>query len=214
MSFSYISFVLASVILLYRMRSKQKKHFIYSMVFIVLASIIHLIESYSVINLVFTVAIVLSFIGDLFMAQWIRLTGKRTIDGAIAFGMAHITYMYGFFLIKGIVFEPWVYLLAILMALGFFPFFGYNRSLPRKMLIVNFCYTLLIVSLLPTMISSILTASPIQIIFSVLGVVFFMISDAILSYNEFKRELRHAKDKIAFTYFLAQLFLQLIPFSL
>ncbi|MGA0277402.1 MAG: lysoplasmalogenase family protein, partial [Candidatus Kariarchaeum pelagius] len=46
---------------------------------------------------------------------------------------------------------------------------------------------------------------------SLFGILLFIISDSLLSYNEFINNFKNAKDWIAITYVLSQILLQITP---
>ena len=64
---------------------------------ILIGSILGRIEyEFSVLNY-FLIAILLSFFGDMLMAEYIKITNFRTIDGVMMFGLAHIMYIISYF---------------------------------------------------------------------------------------------------------------------
>lgn len=206
-------YLLAVGMLVTRVYSGEKKHFLISILFVLFASISSYIINPSTIQLLFLIAIINSFIGDLLMAKIIRLTENRTVDGAIFFGVAHITYVVAFTKLKGSSIEWWIILLSLLFAIFLFYLIGYNKKLKSIILIVNFIYAILISFLMAAAISFVITPEvPITlVVVSLLGVAFFMLSDGILAYNEFKNPIKNAKTLIAVTYILAQILLQSIP---
>lgn len=207
-----IFYVLSLLILVYRLKTKEKNHFLISVIFIVMGSFIAYINFKNSVSLIFFLAILLSFIGDLLMARKIKFSENRTIDGAIVFGLAHITYIYAFSLLKGSSFEIGLVLGGIIVSFVLYYFIGYEKELHDLYKIVNWVYALLITMTLVSVISfSITPQVPISaIIISLLGVILFMISDGVLAFNEFKKPIKNAKDIIAVTYIMAQIFLQTV----
>jgi uncharacterized membrane protein YhhN len=163
--------------------------------------------------MLFLLAIFFSFIGDLLMAKVIRITKHRIIDGAMIFGIAHMIYIYSFYRLKNKGFEWWLIVIDLVLVVFLYYKIGYNSKLHPAILISNFLYALVLISLLFANISFIITKNvPILVILtSLLGVILFLVSDGILAYNEFQKPIENAKDKIAVTYIFSQILLQLTP---
>lgn len=206
-------YLLAVGMLVFRVYSGEKKHFLISVLLIIFGTTSAYVINPTTIQLLFLIAIINSFVGDLLMAKIIRLSENRTVDGAIFFGVAHITYIFAFTKLKGSSIEWWIILSSILFAIFLFYLIGYNKKLKSIILVVNFIYAILISLLMAAAISFVITPQvPITLIMlSLLGVAFFMTSDGILAYNEFKNPIKNAKTLIAITYILAQILLQGIP---
>ncbi len=196
-----------------RSKVKLKRDFLISVFFILMGSLATYIITPSTITLLFMLAIIFSFIGDLLMAKVIRITKHRIIDGAMVFGIAHMIYIYSFFKLKNTGFEWWLIVIDLILVIVFYLKIGYNRKLHPAILISNFLYALVLVSLMFANISFILTKNvPFLVgIVSFLGVLLFLASDGILAYNEFQAPIKNAKDKIAITYVFSQIFLQMTP---
>ena len=207
-----ISFVIAILLLILRMKTKEKKHFLISMGFILIGSLINYISYPGTILLFFLLAALSSFIGDLLMARVISITDNRTIDGGLVFGIAHILYITAFSSLRSQTPSWWIYI-SIVLSLILYMIFGYNpkHSTPRKGF--NYIYAALITYMATTVLTfaiyegvTLLTATV-----ALTGALFFMISDGVLTYNEFKKPVNNAKDIIAVTYIVAQVLLQLTP---
>ncbi len=214
MEYLAIIFYFISIIILgYRLKTKEKKHFLISMSFVVIGSFITYIITPSLITILFLIACVLSFIGDLVMARVIRLTNNRIADGAIVFGTAHITYIYAFIRLGYGYLSPFYTISGILLAFIFYYIIGYNPSLKPIMKIVNYVYALLITMLLMSVISfNQLDNISIYIrLSSIMGIVLFMMSDGLIAYNEFKKKLDGVNEIIIPTYLFAQVLLQMVP---
>ena len=95
-SISLIFFGISLLFLVFRLITGKKRDFLLSVLFIVLGSAVFAISNGFFVLYLFLIAIILSFLGDLLMAEWIRITQHRTIDGIFAFGLAHIAYIYAF----------------------------------------------------------------------------------------------------------------------
>ena len=211
---SPIIFFLVAIIFLYiRIKTKLKRYFLISVSFILIGSLISYIITPITITLIFLLAIIFSFIGDLLMAKVIRITKHRLIDGAMLFGIAHMIYIYSFYRLKNKGFEWWLIVIDIVIVIIFYYKIGFSSKLHPAMLISNFLYAIVLVSLLFANISFIITKNvPILVILSsFFGVILFLVSDGIIAYNEFQKPINNAKDKIAITYIISQILLQLTP---
>lgn len=211
--YSIVFYFIAIIFLMIRMKSKLKRDFLISVFFILLGSLTSYIITPSTITLLFLLAIIFSFIGDLLMAKVIRITRHRIIDGAMVFGIAHMIYIYSFYKLKNSGFEWWLIMIDVVLVIVLYYKIGYNSKLHPAMLISNFLYAMVLVSLVFANISFILTRNvPILVILSsFFGVILFLASDGILAYNEFQKPIKDAKDKIAVTYIFSQILLQMTP---
>ena len=176
-----------------------------------LASLISFINDMSDIRLLFLLAICFSFIGDLFMAKIIKITKNRLINGIIGFGIAHIIYIIGFVKMQTVdQFIWWIPTLIVPLIIIMFYFVGYNKNASKILMLAVFCYTLIIGMVLSSVLYLIFNPVPtLVIVFALVGVLLFMISDGVISYNEFKQEFHYASRIIPLTYVFAQIFLQL-----
>ncbi len=210
-------FGLAVIFLVVRLKTKEKRDFIISMGFVVLGSIITYLTLPGSILLFFLVAAVLSFLGDLLMAEWIKITEHRIVDGVMAFGLAHIIYMVGFNRLNigwfDLGMDWWYTLLGVLVFVGGYKYIGYNEKLHYSLKIANFIYVALIVGLFVIVLGFVLfPTTPFLVrIVALFGIVSFMGSDSVLAFNEFQQPIPNAKDIIAVTYIIAQICLQLVP---
>lgn len=214
-----IPLILYAISLLFlgiRLKTGEKRYFLLAVLPILFASgYVSITESFSVLWIFFW-AITFSFIGDLLMAQIIQLTQHRTVDGVMAFGIAHLIYIYGFYELNVGNFDNldwWLILIGVLLAITLFYYLGYNEKFHIAVLVSNFIYSAIITTLfifvLVFIMSPQLTA--ITVISALVGVILFMVSDGVLAYNEFQQKIPNAKNIIAVTYVLAQILLQITP---
>ena len=158
----------------------------------------------------------LSIIGDAFMAKKLQLTGERIIDGILAFAAAHIAYIYAFKQTTLDSYSLWYVVPSAIALLALYFLVLYNPQAKPELRIGSFVYTLVIIALFVTVLRFVLTDHvPINaIVVSLLGVSLFILSDSLIAFNEFKKELPHAEKFISFTYILAQILLQTTPLLL
>lgn len=214
MDFILIALYVISLTLLYiRMKTKERKFFLFGMLGIVITSLYIYITHLDEITVLFLLACVLSFIGDLLMARIFKITGYRLIDGAIFFGIAHILYILAFFGIGNLGIQLGYIISSVILAGVLFYFLGYNSKFNKMRNSFNYLYTLLITSLFMTILQFIQLGniSILAKISSISGIILFMISDGVISYNAFKNPVENANDIILPTYLLAQALLQLTP---
>ncbi len=92
-----VCYLFSLIFLFIRLKTNKKRDFIISVFMILIGSILGRIEyEFSVLNY-FLIAILLSFFGDMLMAEYIKITNFRTIDGVMMFGLAHIMYIISFY---------------------------------------------------------------------------------------------------------------------
>jgi len=199
------------------MITKEKRDFILSIFAITLGSGYAMITMQFSVLTYFFIAILLSLIGDLLMAEWIKITEHRTVDGAIFFGLAHLTYIFAFYRLNvgGFMLRQdwWMLVLGLTMIIVFFKLIADNNKLHTAIRVSNALYTIIIVTLFVMVLSFAITSrtpDPVKII-SLGGIFLFMLSDSVLAYNEFQKPVAHAKEIIAITYIVAQVLLQLSP---
>jgi len=214
---SFAIFGGALVFLLIHLKTKEKRDFILSIFLVTLAVAIATFTTGLSIQFFFLAAIVLSLIGDLLMAQWISITEHRTIDGVMAFGVAHIIYIIAFSRLNvgGMeLVSVWpLILVSIIVGAGIFLKVGNNEKLHVALRISNAIYALIISILLFFVLVFILTPTTTLLVglTAGAGIVLFIISDSVLAYNEFQQPIPNAKEIIAITYIVAQILLQLTP---
>ncbi|MHA1910712.1 MAG: lysoplasmalogenase family protein [Candidatus Kariarchaeaceae archaeon] len=205
------SYVFSLLFLTFSQLNEKKREFLISVFFILLASLISYFDDMSDIRLLFLLAICFSFIGDLFMAKIIKITKNRLINGIIGFGIAHIIYIIGFVKMQTVdQFIWWIPTLIVFLIIILFYLVGYNKDASKILMLAVFCYVIIMGMVFSSVIYLIFNPTPtLVIVFALVGVILFMISDSIISYNEFKQELPYASRIIPTTYILAQIFLQL-----
>ena len=147
------------------------------------------------------------------MARIIILTKNRLIDGILAFGMAHIAYIYAYYrLYHGEYNWVLVFIVTMILLIVYF-FIGFDKELPKLLLVASFFYALLLISLFISVLMLVLY-SDFPVLFSIIvfpGVILFMFSDSILAYNEYKGKIPHASEIIGVSYVISQILLQMTP---
>ncbi len=207
--FQLILIILSITFLIIRIYSKQKRDFLISVLFVLLFSFYNFITVNSKFTILLFISMALSFLGDLAMANIIKITSHRSINGAIFFGLAHIMYITAFVNLFGAIL-PWVFLITFIIAIPIYYLIAYNPSLDKIIKLTNFVYVNLILSFFAVVLVYVVNSSPsnIFILLSILGTGLFLISDAVLSYDLFKKSVPYSKDIIAVSYVFAQLCIQ------
>ncbi|MHA2501888.1 MAG: lysoplasmalogenase family protein [Candidatus Kariarchaeaceae archaeon] len=210
-------YVLSLLFLIVRLISGKKRDFIISVAFIVLGSLWQYFTLQASILLLFLLAIIFSFLGDLLMAQWIRITEHRTVDGVMAFGLAHIVYALAFNRLNfgwfSLAQDWWYIVVGLALSIGLFQVIGNNQKLHTAVKIANLIYAVLIIGLFMIVLGFVLNpATPALLkLVSLLGILSFMLSDGILAYNEFQKHVARSSEIVHSTYIIAQILLQSVP---
>ena len=218
-----VCYLFSLIFLFIRLKTKKKRDFIISVFMILIGTILGRIEyEFSVLNY-FLIAILLSFFGDMLMAEYIKITNFRTIDGVMMFGLAHIMYIISFyqfniggynleFSLEGL-YDFLITILCIFTAYILYNKVGSSEKMNDAIKFANLCYTIVVTILFILVLSFVITSTtPTLMRFtSLFGILLFIISDSLLSYNEFINNFKNAKDWIAITYVLSQILLQITP---
>ncbi|MHA2090145.1 MAG: lysoplasmalogenase family protein [Candidatus Kariarchaeaceae archaeon] len=198
------------------LKHMEKKYFIFSISCIVTGSFTSALLFYDLTTpWLFFLAIVTSLIGDLFMAEKISLTDQRLIDGIIAFGVAHITYIYAYYRLTT-TFNWFLVFVIFIIGLALFVFIITNMRIKGFILIASCIYAILLISLLTVILNLALTSNipELLMITAIPGIVLFISSDVLIIVNEYKHDINNAQEIIAITYIFAQILLQLTPLIL
>jgi hypothetical protein len=179
----------------------------------VIASLTTLIEFKTSIAFIFFLAIVFSFIGDLFMAEYIKLHKKRLINGALAFGIAHLFYIFA--VLDFSTYNMILWIVATIIAIIAFFIIIYDPTEKISLLSISmFLYIFLLSVFILLATFNLFSGLDWQLkLISSLGIILFVISDAIIGLTEFRKGLNipASSDLISITYVLAQILLQFIP---
>ncbi|MCE7735041.1 MAG: hypothetical protein GPJ54_09200 [Candidatus Heimdallarchaeota archaeon] len=208
---TYIFYLISLGALGINLKTSNKDYFLLSVLLTIFGSITyHLIVISELKYILFLIALLFSFLGDLFMARKIKIVESRIINGTIGFGMAHILYIIVFlqFLDQGV--RMWQILIGIFFLIIIYKFAVYTPSLAKVLLVGTLIYALILATLLMT-ISSFALENKFGIMTStvaLLGVVLFIISDSIIAYTEFKGTLKYSSQIISLTYIVSQILLQ------
>ena len=138
-----------------------------------------------------------SLIGDMFLIY----PEKHFKNGLIAFLIGHVCYIIAFTVSTGFHFTFWIYLPIIIISI-----FYLRNILPYsgKMKIPIIIY-IIVITIMGWMVIERLNSLPTFSSFlAVIGVVLFMISDAVLALNKFRKPFFFAELIILTTYFTAQ----------
>ena len=144
-----------------------------------------------------------SLIGDLFL---MIKQSDYFIQGLVAFLFAHFAYLAAI-ITEGAFSTNWIILIPVIIyVITLLKFILPNTG--KKKFYVSF-YASVIGILLWQAISITLVLQNQQILFFMLGIVFFTISDSLLAYNKFTKKRRNAQVKILSSYYLAQILIML-----
>lgn len=160
----------------------------------------------------FSVAMILSFLGDLAMANKLKIVESRIINGIGLFGLGHIFYGLGFWTLSNDDFKDKLIFALVILIFVFYFVIGYNRKQPRAMNIATLFYTVLISSvvILATNFSINSDTNSTIAAIAIIGIILFVISDSLIAVNNFKQKIPGGDYLIAGTYIPAQLLLQSI----
>ncbi|OLS19332.1 MAG: hypothetical protein HeimC2_41680 [Candidatus Heimdallarchaeota archaeon LC_2] len=209
-----VFYLMSLLILIYHLFSKEKNHFLISIILIIIGSFtFQLTESFSSEYLLFFIAIIFSFIGDLFMARKIKLVESRIVNGTIGFGVAHIFYILAFYKLGPQSIELWELGVGIILLCFLYYFVIYSPELHKSLKVATFVYAMIIAILFVVILdfSNNSSIRPLSSIIAVIGIILFILSDSIISYSEFKKEITYSKEIISITYVISQILLQLTP---
>ncbi len=203
---SFTLLIIATLVLGIYLQKMEKRWFIGSIALLCIASWVREATTTQQVHVIFAVALTVSLIGDMFMAKWLRLTGKRIIDGIIFFGIAHILYIYGIQLLhKTLSFSSFI--IGVAVAVPIYLVVAFDRS-KRVLTIGAFFYSLIIGVLFATILMATIQTRTVVTLVQLGGITLFMLSDGIIAFREFRKELPFAEHWIASTYFVAQVLLQ------
>lgn len=153
---------------------------------------------------------VFSFLGDLAMANRLKIFKTRIINGVILFGIAHVLYAIVFWKLSGAALELYTVVLWLVLIVLFYPVLVYSQTQPKLINIALFTYTALISMVIALVINFVQTQEPPieATIFAIGGILSFAISDLLIAVNQFKQPIVRAELYIAITYIPAQIALQ------
>ena len=181
--------------------------------FVAAVSLLNLICALSEITILLFSAALCSILGDAFMARYIHIHSNRIVNGAVAFGLAHLQYIYVLILISsGISQGAWLAIAVITIAAFFV--IAYSNQSSKTLLVIVFIYIALLATLLTLAVSILLTRNLTARWLVFIGVLLFVASDATIGINEFRAKLPFAFEFIAITYIGSQMLLQAIPLAL
>ncbi|MFV2015423.1 MAG: lysoplasmalogenase family protein, partial [Candidatus Heimdallarchaeota archaeon] len=133
---TFIFYLISLGILVVHLNNGKKNHFLLSVVFIVFGSINYnllVVSDYKYV--IFLFALLFSFLGDLFMANKIKIVESRIINGILGFGIAHILYIIAFYRLGEKKLLYWQVLLGIFAFLIIYRIAVYTPSLSRILLV-------------------------------------------------------------------------------
>lgn len=156
-------------------------------------------------RLFFAGAITISFIGDLAMAEILKVTGKRIIDGIIFFAGAHILYLGGVMTSTTI---KWELTFPIAFAVAILGYWKTAHSPDKPVLTFGAAiYSLVISTLFAAIFTKAIFEPSEGSLLSLAGIVLFMGSDMMIAFREFRRNFPHSERWVSSWYILGQTFL-------
>lgn len=186
--------------------SPRKTVFILNIIGVVAFSTIILLTIQTYVALLFFLGMVFSFVGDLFMAKWIRLTGKRLIDGIIGFSIAHLFYIIA---IHQLITVNYLVFLAAILIFSMPMYFLIVHDPTQKLLSrTAFGYIVIISGVLISGISLVFSTMNIAGLVLITGIVLFVMSDSMIGVRQFRSNFPHSEVAISLTYTLGQLLIQ------
>lgn len=204
---SIVLYVIAAVLILLHTYRINPKLFILTSAVVLLGSFSSYFSHPEKVRALFFLAMVFSFLGDLFMKRILRITQHRIIDGIGSFGIAHILYIIG---VSTLYRVNWLTssALAISLSVPLFFLIIYDRN---QMILSKaaFVYMVMIALFFATSILWLLTSPGLPPLVLALGVVLFMISDAMIGYRQFRKDSEIMERLISLTYIFGQVLIQL-----
>ncbi len=197
--------------LLLHLQTKEKNHFLLSVVLIIIGSLIFQVqENFEFTYLLFFFALLFSFVGDLFMARKLFLFESRIINGIIGFGMAHLFYLLAFYNLGSKRIHLLEISIGLLLLVLVYYFVVYSPDMKKPLKIASFIYAGIISSLFVVILNFVLYSDKglFPSLLSLVGIVLFIISDSTIAYTEFKKNISNSSKIIAITYILSQIMLQ------
>ncbi len=189
------------------LKTLKKRHFIATTTILAVGSWINWYYTKTYTILLFAFAMTLSLLGDLAMANWIKLTKIRLIDGIIFFAVAHLLYAFGALTLAT---PDWRLLGMVVLIIGSIGYMkvAYNPS--KKTLSIGAAfYTATIMTAFGIMILNAIDNPNTTSLLQALGMALFVSSDMMIAYREFHRDFNQSERFISANYILGQLLLQL-----
>jgi len=211
-SFQILFYIFSIILLVFYLFNDTKRLFLTCVFAIFLSTLITTLVDYSNFNLIMLIAIFFSFIGDLMMAEILKITNDRIINGILLFGVAHIFYTIGFITKANADFNYLYPISGTIMVLLMFYLVGYNPKNPNHINIAIIIYASIITILFLTIVNFSLSTNIDESlkIRSLFGIALFIISDSTIAYNQFKSKIKGAEQVISSTYIVSQILLQSI----
>lgn len=200
---------IALVLIIYHSYHPDKRLFLFSSLTLVVAGLSQLFISFTLLKLWFVLGISFSFLGDLMMARWLKVTRKKIIDGILFFSVAHLSYFFGVNSVFPVVFSPLYLVSLVLLTFLFFLLITYDPN-KRLLSIASVIYILLITNLFLSVAIQ-LSSFTLPLILLFIGVTFFMISDGQIGWREFRGDFKNSEIYISFFYIVGQSFILLFP---
>ena len=205
MTLLLITTFLSAILYLVFDHKKSKLIFVFKPLTTILVIIIAFLQPSGILEtykyLILT-GLVFSLIGDVFL----MLPSDKFIHGLASFLIAHIFFIVAFTLDFGPYFE-WT--LLIPAAIITFPFLWFLLPKTGKMKIPVFVYSLMLMIFLWQATGRFYYLAETTAFYTLIGAVLFIISDSVLAYTRFVKELKISHSLIHFTYWGALVFLAL-----
>ncbi|WP_119343385.1 lysoplasmalogenase [Facilibium subflavum] len=150
---------------------------------------------FNAISILILIGLGCSIIGDAFLLAKTKFT-----HGLLAFLIAHLCYIAAFYS-YGHTFIWWVFIIIIGYGVIFYCLLYYNLSKDK----INVAVYIVIIALMVSIsISNLIAYQNLTSLLMALGAIFFMASDSILAWDQFKERLKHEPVLVMANYYLAQ----------
>ena len=205
-SLAWIFLLISIILVLYRMIKNSSELFLMSSLAALIASSLIFMEDKAIVSLFFFLAMLFSFLGDLFMKRIIKITHHKIIDGILSFGVAHILYITG---VAQIISLNWFFATILTLVLGIPIYFVVVYTPEQKTLsVIAAIYVFLIALLFSTSLLLLTAAFNLGNIILTIGILLFMISDSMIGYRQFRKDHPIFERLISLTYIFGQILIQ------